>query len=92
MHTLGYNPLSKHDCEYVNTYRNEDITEYVKDIGSKRRKWFEENFKEDFEENFMAENNLSKFSDSLSDFMVYSKSLCNASHYDIDDESISVCT
>ena len=91
MHVLGYNPLaSKSAFEYANTHNNKDISNCVIDIGKKRRTWFQQHLKEDYNNNFIAQNNLWKYRNSLSDFMVHSVALCNASHYDVEDDYITV--
>ena len=64
----------------------------MKQIGVLRKPWFKTQFPLDFESNFGTPNETEYFNDSLSDFMVHSVALCNSSHYDVNDKSITVST
>ena len=90
MIALGYR--SEKEGEYKPSEKNEDIKNTMKIIGSSRNEWFQTNHKEDYDNNFNKDIKLEYMKESLSDFMVHSTSLCNSSHYDCNDASITVAT
>ena len=90
MIALGYR--SEKEGEFKPSEKNEDIKNTMKIIGSSRNEWFQTNHKEDYDNNFNKDIKLEYMKEALSDFMVHSISLCNSSHYDCNDESITVAT
>ena len=92
MFALGYNPVAKHNDEYIPSLQNQNVSLQMAEIGKKRKEWYIKNFKNDYDVHFDFTKKLTKYEECLSDFMVHSVSLGNASHYDVNDESITVCT
>ena len=78
--------------EYAICTQNADVRQLVADVGRCRKQWFKKKFPEEFEFMFDDAPNLSYCRDSLSDFMVHSIGLGNASHYDTNDVSITTST
>ena len=71
---------------------NPVLTNQIEVVGSERKVWFKSIFNKDYEDHFSFENKLPYTQNSLSDMMVHSIALCNASHYDVDDVSITTST
>ena len=92
MYALGYNRRAKDGDEYISTQNSEEITNLMIDISKKRKHWLKKEMLEEYTNNFSSPVGLKKFEYCLSDFMVHSVNLCNPSHYDVNDDSISVCT
>ena len=78
------------ESEFKITERNEDIQNMIFNISKKRKEWVQKEFKEDYDSNFQGEIKLPYLSESVSDFMVHSVSLANASHYDNKDGSLII--
>ena len=92
MYALGYNRRAKEGDEYISTQKSEEITNLMREISIKRKLWLQKELLEDYSNNFSTPVGLKKFEFCLSDFMIHSMNLCNPSHYDVNDDSISVCT
>ena len=78
--------------EYSISRKNRDIQEMMTSIGYERKKWFQDQFPDDYLEYFNTENQLDYMKTCLSDFMVHSINLRNASHYDVNDATITTTT
>ena len=78
--------------EYAISEKNKELRDMMQSIGIERRKWFEKNFPDDFEKHFNTDNKLQYMKSCLSDFMVHSVNLRNASHFDVNDASITTTT
>ena len=78
--------------EYVVSEKDSNIRSLMTSIGIERRSWFQNEFPKEFEEHFSTENNLDYMKPCLSDFMVHSINLRNASHYDVSDVTITTTT
>ena len=89
MVTLG---LKNKKDEYVLSKRNTNIQELMSNIGKERQQWFKSKFEEEFKSQFSTECSLPYMNDALSDFMVHSIALVNSSHYDYNDETITITT
>ena len=92
MHALGYYGKAKEGLEYVSSKQHDDLSKLIIDVGRKRKFWYKDVCQHDFVTNFKEPMKLDKYDQSLSDFMVHTDSLCNLSHYDVNDTSLSVCT
>ena len=89
MYSLGSRDKNK---EFVVSRDNKDIRDLISIFGKHRKEWFVDEFPDEYEEEFDTEYNLKYMSGTISDFMVHSDSLANASHYDCNDKSITICT
>ena len=89
MHAMGR-------CDYGDEYsissNNIDIQKMISNIGKERKHWFMSTFPDIYQCQFDKDIDVPYMSDSLSDMMVHSISLANASHYDCNDISITIST
>ena len=92
MHLGIISKSAKEGNEYTSSFRNGDITNLIIDISMKRKRWFKLNHLEEYTTNFSTNVYLPKYEYCLSDFMAHSVDLCNSSHYDVGDDSMSTCT
>ena len=89
MFSMGKRSESK---EYVISKHNQDVRKLMTEIGNERKLWFMKEFPEEYKEQFSTENNLEYMKSCLSDFMVHSVNLRNASHNDINDATLTSTT
>ena len=89
MYSMGKRSESK---EYSISNQNEEVRKMMTSIGLERKKWFKEQFPIEYKEYFSSENKLDYMKTCLSDFMVHSVNLRNASHYDVNDATITTAT
>ena len=96
MHALGTKIIYKKgkivNDEYKICKENSDIQTMMYEIGNERKQWFISCFPSLYTKYFDKDISLPYMSNSLSDMMVHSISLGNASHYDVYDNSITVTT
>ena len=78
--------------EFVISKNNQDIQKMIFKIGKMRKKWVQKELPNEYENHFKDNIDLSYMSESISDFMVHSEALANASHYDINDSAITIST
>ena len=71
---------------------NDDICEMISDVGKKRKEWFLKMFPEDYIDNFKTPVDIKYMNSGLSNLMIHSTELCNASHYDSNDDSVTIST
>ena len=89
MYGLGIKDDNK---EFVLSKNNSVIQKMMNEIGTIRKQWFMECFPKYYEKEFINKTELPYMLDSLSDTMVHSISLGNSSHYDINDDSLTIST
>ena len=89
MYSLGNKGSNK---EFIISKNNIDIQKLIYSIGSRRKLWFKNMFPIDYDNYFSKHINLSYMKSGLSNFMVHSIELANSSHYDVNDQTITVTT
>ena len=89
MFALGKKDITN---EYAICNNNPDICMLIEKISTIRKRWYIESFPEDYKSNFNIPIDINYMKFGLSDLMVHSMGLCNASHYDVFDDSITVST
>ena len=89
MYSLGKRNSKK---EFVISKRNKDIRKLMSKIGNIRKEWVKKELPNEYHVLNDSSRKLDYMSDSLSDFMVHSVALANASHYDVSDISTTICT
>ena len=84
--------LKNEEEEFVLSKSNPIIQKLMYKIGKQRKEWFMSSFPDIYNKNFKTENIVPYMHDSLSDTMIHSIGLGNSSHYDINDDSVTVST
>ena len=78
--------------EFYLSRDNTEIKEMMLTISQLQKEWVMKEFPEEYEKYFKEGLSKKEFDNCLSDFMVQSRSLCNSSHYDTNDGTITICT
>ena len=78
--------------EYASSKKNMDVQKQMSVIGQMRKQWYNSVFPKS-DSHFITKNkSLPYMTNTLSDFMVHSVALVNSSHYDVNDDTITITT